>query len=86
MAITSEVDSARVAHTTGFLPIREIHLERSCMNPLAWSFRSTAFLFVMLLGASCAGAQNDPLPSWNDGPAKQAILADGSSWTVTSQT
>ena len=24
--------------------------------------------------AACAFAQSDPLPSWNDGPAKQAIL------------
>jgi hypothetical protein len=32
----------------------------------------TAFCFLLLVG--CAFAQGDPLPSWNDGPAKQAIL------------
>jgi phosphoglycolate phosphatase-like HAD superfamily hydrolase len=29
---------------------------------------------ILLLGSSQLCAQNDPLPSWNDGPAKQAIL------------
>jgi phosphoserine phosphatase len=28
----------------------------------------------VLLFLTCASAQSDPLPSWNDGPAKQAIL------------
>jgi hypothetical protein len=42
---------------------------------LVWSFRSAALLFVVLLGVSHAGGQSDPLPSWNEGPAKQAILA-----------
>ncbi len=28
----------------------------------------------LLLAAFAAQAQTDPLPSWNDGPAKQAIL------------
>jgi hypothetical protein len=27
------------------------------------------------LGGRGASAQTDPLPSWNDGPAKQAIIA-----------
>jgi phosphoserine phosphatase len=42
---------------------------------LGWSFRWAALLFVVLLGVGHAGGQSDPLPSWNDGPAKQAILA-----------
>ena len=31
---------------------------------------------LLALGASCTAAQaaRDPLPSWNDGPAKQAIV------------
>src|SRR5262249_10403107 len=29
----------------------------------------------VLLVTSGAGAQSDPLPSWNDGPARQAIVA-----------
>jgi phosphoglycolate phosphatase-like HAD superfamily hydrolase len=38
--------------------------------------RCTAVLALGLVLAVCttAGAQTDPLPSWNDGPAKQAIL------------
>ena len=32
-------------------------------------------LLVWLLASSSAFAQSDPLPSWNDGPAKQAIVA-----------
>jgi phosphoglycolate phosphatase-like HAD superfamily hydrolase len=31
-------------------------------------------LVVVLLALSLADAQTDPLPSWNDGPAKQAIV------------
>ncbi len=31
-------------------------------------------LFFALLLAVRANAQNDPLPSWNDGPAKQSIV------------
>ena len=30
--------------------------------------------FLLLLGVSAAWAQSDPLPSWSDGPAKQAIV------------
>jgi phosphoserine phosphatase len=40
---------------------------------LTWSFRSAA-LFLLLFGLGHAYAQKDPLPSWNNGPAKQAIL------------
>ena len=32
-----------------------------------------AFVFAAALGAQ-ALAQTDPLPAWNDGPAKQAIV------------
>lgn len=38
------------------------------------SLRATLALFVALLGITSVRAQ-DPLPSWNDGPAKRAILA-----------
>ncbi len=38
------------------------------------SLRAALALFVALLAITNAQAQ-DPLPSWNDGPAKQAILA-----------
>jgi phosphoglycolate phosphatase-like HAD superfamily hydrolase len=41
---------------------------------LPWGFRPTVALFLVLLGMSHARAQRDPLPSWNNGPAKQAIL------------
>jgi phosphoglycolate phosphatase-like HAD superfamily hydrolase len=42
---------------------------------LSLPFRNlTAFVLLALLAAS-AHAQTDPLPSWNDGPAKQAIVA-----------
>jgi phosphoglycolate phosphatase-like HAD superfamily hydrolase len=37
-------------------------------------FRSTATLVLVLLAVGQACAQRDPLPSWNDTPAKQAIL------------
>ena len=40
---------------------------------LSWSFRSAA-LVLLLFGLGHAYAQKDPLPSWNNGPAKQAIL------------
>lgn len=40
---------------------------------LAWMFTLGAFAGVT--GSSSASAQGDPLPSWNDGPAKQAIIA-----------
>jgi phosphoserine phosphatase len=41
---------------------------------ILWSLRAALALFVALLGTSNARAQ-DPLQSWNEGPAKQAILA-----------
>ena len=41
---------------------------------IGWSFRATLALCLVLLGTGHARAQRDPLPSWNDGPAKQAIL------------
>jgi phosphoserine phosphatase len=41
---------------------------------LALPFRNlTAFVLLALIAAS-AHAQTDPLPSWNDGPAKKAIV------------
>lgn len=36
-----------------------------------WSLLAAAVIF---LAAPAAHAQSDPLPSWNDGPAKQAIV------------
>jgi hypothetical protein len=39
-----------------------------------WNFAATAALCLVPLGIGHAEAKKDPLPSWNDGPAKQAIL------------
>jgi hypothetical protein len=40
------------------------------------SSRAAVFaLFALLFVGFQAHAQTDPLPSWNDGPAKQAIVA-----------
>jgi phosphoserine phosphatase len=39
-----------------------------------WIKPRAALLFVFLLIAAAAQAQSDPLSSWSDGPAKQAIL------------
>jgi hypothetical protein len=36
---------------------------------------AAATLCAVLLAGVSASAQTDPLPSWNDGPAKQAIVA-----------
>ncbi len=48
-------------------------MKRSCAySPLG--LRSMAALILILLGTAHANAQRDPLPSWNDGPAKHAIL------------
>jgi phosphoglycolate phosphatase-like HAD superfamily hydrolase len=41
---------------------------------LSWSLRAALAIIVALLGMTNARAQ-DPLPSWNDGAAKQAIVA-----------
>src|ERR1700733_9641707 len=41
---------------------------------LSWNVQSAAALVLLLFGLGHAGAQRDPLPSWNKGPAKQAIL------------
>jgi len=42
---------------------------------LSWSCRATLTLLLVLLAMGHALGQRDPLPSWNDGPAKQAILS-----------
>lgn len=39
------------------------------------SFRLIVAMLLLLLGVGHARAQTDPLPSWNNGPAKQAIVA-----------
>jgi phosphoglycolate phosphatase-like HAD superfamily hydrolase len=39
------------------------------------SLRTALALCVVLFGVAGAQAQRDPLPSWNSGPAKQAILS-----------
>ncbi|MFZ0708842.1 MAG: HAD family hydrolase, partial [Terrimicrobiaceae bacterium] len=38
------------------------------------SIRSTFALIAVIFASSTASRAQDPLPSWNDGPAKQAIL------------
>jgi phosphoserine phosphatase len=50
------------------------HMNRHYVR-LSLGFRSAAALVLVLLGMGHASAQRDPLPSWNEGPAKQAILA-----------
>jgi phosphoglycolate phosphatase-like HAD superfamily hydrolase len=40
-----------------------------------WSFRAVFVLCIMLLRISDAAGQSGALPSWNDGPTKQAILS-----------
>ena len=47
-------------------------MNRLCLG-FPWGFRS-AVAFVLLFGLGHASAQRDPLPSWNNGPAKQAIV------------
>ena len=48
-------------------------------SPVPFSHRLVPFLALalgcLLLVATAARAQSDPMPSWNEGPAKQAILA-----------
>ncbi|MGD0543833.1 MAG: hypothetical protein ABSB65_05435 [Candidatus Acidiferrales bacterium] len=41
---------------------------------LPWTLRTALAIFLVLL-APGARAQRDPLPSWNDGTAKKAIIA-----------
>ena len=36
--------------------------------------RVVVFLFALMVAASTAAADTDALPSWNDGPAKSAII------------
>ena len=38
------------------------------------TLRTTLVLWVILLGAAGTQAQRDPLPSWNKGPAREAII------------
>ena len=40
-----------------------------------WWAKAVLIFFVVLLGTAGAQAQRDPLPSWNKGPAKEAILS-----------
>jgi len=42
---------------------------------ITFNFARRCALLIWLLATSSAFAQSDPLPSWNDGPAKQAIVA-----------
>jgi phosphoserine phosphatase len=48
-------------------------MNRLCLRH-SWSVQSAAVLVLLLFGLGHACAQRDPLPSWNHGPAKQAIL------------
>ena len=49
-------------------------MKKYAVLPMAWARAIGAFLVIILLSASNAGALDDPLPSWNDGPAKSAVL------------
>ena len=42
--------------------------------PIMKSIRNTFALVAVIFASSTASQAQDPLPSWNDGPAKQAIL------------
>src|SRR5262245_14219969 len=57
----------RVARDGGSRMLPLLSFVRSCH---VW----TTALCALLLVGSHANAQTDPLPSWNDGPAKQAII------------
>jgi phosphoserine phosphatase len=48
-------------------------MNRFCVR-LSCVLKSAVVVVLLLLGMGQACAQRDPLPSWNDGPAKQAIL------------
>jgi phosphoglycolate phosphatase-like HAD superfamily hydrolase len=50
---------------------------------ISWRLEATIALVVAIFGAA-AQAQKDPLPSWNNGPAKQAILIFVKETTETS--
>ncbi len=43
-------------------------------NRVPLSFRATLVLSLLLFGCVAVYAEQDPLPSWNNGPAKKAIL------------
>ena len=47
---------------------RKISMKRTMINKMICAE------FVCLLGFAHVYAQTDPLPSWNDGPAKKAIV------------
>src|SRR6266436_7532594 len=53
------------------MPKRKPNMKTQLMKLI---FSTVAMLTLVVGGATSAKAQ-DPLPSWNDGPAKQAILA-----------
>src|SRR5260370_5751743 len=53
------------------MPKRKPNMKTHLMKLI---FSTVAMLTLVVGGATSAKAQ-DPLPSWNDGPAKQAILA-----------
>src|SRR6478609_4794730 len=42
--------------------------------PIMKSIRNTFALLAVIFASSTASRAQDPLPSWNDGPAKQAIM------------
>jgi hypothetical protein len=42
---------------------------------LRWTMKTGLALCVVLLATVAAQAQRDPLPSWNNGAAKQAIIS-----------
>src|ERR1700743_3276703 len=54
--------------------MKHIGTERRRASRLLACFKVT-MLLVVLLATTHGQGQTDPLPSWNNGPAKQAILA-----------
>jgi phosphoglycolate phosphatase-like HAD superfamily hydrolase len=55
--------------------IRGTFISRPVGRCRGFVFHLTAIGLALLFAGTRAGAQSDPLPSWNAGPAKQAIVA-----------
>lgn len=63
---------------SAFANLHSMEKAMSTKSPFSWVSRQAIFsalaIFAVLFFCSYAQAQTDPLPSWNDGPAKQAIV------------
>src|SRR5262245_56316358 len=66
--LNSDFDSRKAAEAAKEHGERKIPMKRAMINRM----KGAAFLFLLVFAQ--AYAQTDPLPSWNDGPAKKAIV------------